>query len=284
MSNGQELRPFMRHRFTQAKSTLRWSERIGVAVGLLAVAVVFVPDSVAWAAWGGGLLSLGLLVTQQYVLYRFRKAYEEAEEVRRLCMLHDGLGGQVSAVKMASLRRRFGALEDNDGNAYYTSHLEAGPERLLMDTWESAFWSEDLQGHMAARFWWYAAVTTGLFVVAAIVVLVGPEGPLIPKVVVASMSFLAGLNFWGKWWGAMLVEASCRETCTVCAGRIRDGAKSDLLGVMETVLGYCATMLTADPPSDELYEKRKPVLNAEWERVVAELAPGGADEEQEAKP
>lgn len=284
MSNGQELRPFMRHRFAQAKAKLRWSERIGVAVGLIAVAVVFVPESVAWGAWVGGLLSIVLLVGQQYIGYRFRKAYGEAEEVRRLCMLHDGLGGDVSAVKMASLRRRFADLEDDGGESYYTSHLAAGPERLLMDTWESAFWSEDLQEHMGARFWWFAVSTTALFAVAAIVVLVGPEGPLIPKVVVASMSLLVGLNFWGKWWEAKLVEAACKETCTVCSARIRDGAKSDLHGVMETVLGYCATMLTACPPSDKLYEKRKPVLNAEWDRVVAELSAEQVDEEQASEP
>lgn len=44
---------------------------------------------------------------------------------------------------------------------------------------------------------------------------------------------------------------------------------------MLVVLGYCAILQTAEPASDELYEKHKPALNAEWAKVAAEVPSGG---------
>lgn len=280
MQDSQQLRPFMGARFTAAKSAQRWAGRVGVAIGLVAVVVVLVPESVAWVAWGGGILSVVLVVAQQYLLYRFRKAYSEAEEIRRLCMVSSGLGSRIPAVEMASLRRRFGCLEDKHEDPYYTSHLEPGPKRLLMLTWESAFWSEDLQEHLASKLWRRAAVTTLLFSVAVVVALVGPEGPVVPKVVVASLSFLVGLNFWGKWWDAKQTERACRETAASCRSRVQDGVTctselDELREVMQVVLGYCATLQTAEPPPDKLYEQRKPILDAEWAKVAEEVPGGG---------
>lgn len=280
MQDAQQLRPFMGARFTAAKSAQRWSGRVGVTIGLVAVGVVFVPERVAWVAWGGGLLSVVLVVAQQYLTFRFRKAYQEGEEIRRLCMVSDGLDREIPDHVMAPLRLRYGEIEDRSEDRYYTSHLEPGPKRLLMLTWESAFWSEHLQGHLASKLWWRAALTTSLFAVAVVVALVGPEGPLVPKAVVASLSFLVGLNFWEKWWSAKETERACHDTATSCRVRVQDGVSceselEELREVMLVVLGYCAILQTAEPASDELYEKHKPALNAEWAKVAAEVPSGG---------
>ncbi len=270
----------MKTRFTAAKNAQRWTERVGVAIGLVALVVVFIPENAAWVAWVGGLITVMLVIVQQYLGYRSRSAYHQGEEIRRLCMVSDGLGSKIPEVEMASFRRRFGCLEDKVGDPYYTSHLNPGPRRLLMLTWESAFWSEDLQGHLATKLWRRAVLSTAFFGSATFVALTGPGGPLVPKVVVASLSFLVSLNFWGKWWDVTQTESACRETATACKARVQDGVTrkselDELREVMQVVLGYCATLQTAAPLPDELYEKRKPVLNAEWSGVASEV-PGGA--------
>ena len=269
-----KLQPFMAAQFTSAKLALGRSERLGIAIGLVAVGAVFIPETMNAVAWGVGILSGLLLVAQHWQAYRFRDLNAQAEEVRRTFLLRDGLGTTVSQVELGRLRRRYGSLEP-DEEPYYTSHLDPGPRRLLMLVWESAFWSEDLQEHLARNFFWKAVSTTALAAVAFAIALYGPEGPLVTKVVPPALALLVGVNFWGKWWESKQVQQACKETCADCRGRVvswTSASEPELGDVMQVVLSYSATMLTAYPAPDKAYQRRREVLNDEWSLVVQELA------------
>jgi hypothetical protein len=270
----EKLRPFMDAQFTRAKRALGLSERLGIAIPLLAVGAVFIPDNMAAAAWVVGILSVACLVIQNWQVYRFRDLNARAEEVRRTFLLRDGLGGTVSQVELSRLRRRYGKLEP-DKEPYYTSHLDPGPRRLLMLVWESAFWSEDLQEHLAREFWLKAARTTGLTAFAFAFALYGPEVLIVSRVLPPALALLVGANLWGKWWDSKQVQQACREVCADCRGRVMSWTSEGEPGigdVMQVVLSYSATMLTAYPAPDKLYQARRGALNEEWDLVVRELA------------
>lgn len=266
-----QLKPFLKALFTDAKKALRDSEWLGLGIGVLALLTVFLPEGWGRLAWGGGVLSLVLLVLQQVQGYRFRHLYANAEEIRRQFLLSDGLGSKLSQPEISRLILRHGQLED-DGEPYYTSRFPAGPKRLLMLTWESAFWSEHLQAVFVKRLLLKAAGTSAIAVVALLFSLYGPEGPVVAKVIPPAMALIVGLNFWGKWVESREVHKACERTCADCEIRVNGNADSEsredeVRDVMQVVLSYSATMLTAYPTPDELYEQMKPRLDAEWDKV-----------------
>ena len=276
MQEPKRLKPFMQVCYTEAKQALRCSERLGLSIGILAVAAVLIPEEWGPVAWCGGVVAFLLLAAQQYQGYRFRELNSRAEHIRRQYLLCDGLGCRLSEANLAPLERRFGKLEADD-DPYYTSHLKPGPKRLWMLVWESAFWSEDLQEHLASTFWRKAAGVSTLVLVALLFGLYGPEGPLVSKAVPPALALFVGLNFWGKWWESKQVQAACERTSADCRARVESGASSatdedELREVMQVVLSYSATMLMAYPPSDEVYEKRKDILNKGWNDIVVGLA------------
>lgn len=276
MQEPKQLKPYMQTSFTKAKVKLVNSERLALALGVVAVLAVVVPEEWGLVAWGAGVLSVALLAAEQYQSFRFRDLYGRGEEIRRQYLLSDGLGCRISQSNLAPLERRYGELKADD-EPYYTSHLEPGPKRLWMLLWESAFWSEDMQERMARAFWWKAVGTSGLVLVALLFVLYGPEGPVISKVIPPALALVVGLNFWGKWWDSCQVQRVCEATAADCRAHVEGGASAqtevdELREVMQVVLNYSATMLMAYPPSDQLYMSRRNDLNDAWDRVVNGLA------------
>jgi len=276
MQEPKKLKPYMQTSFTEAREKLVNSERLALALGVVAVLAVLVPEEWGLVGWGAGVLSVAFLAAEQYQSCRFRDLFGRGEGIRRQYLLCDGLGCRISQSNLAPLERRYGELKADD-EPYYTSHLEPGPKRLWMLVWESAFWSEDLQGRMAKAFWRKAVGTSGLALVALLFVLYGPEGPVVSKVIPPALALFVGLNFWGKWWDSSQVQRVCESAAADCRARVEGGASAqtevdELREVMQVVLNYSATMLMAYPPSDKLYVSRRDDINNAWDRVVESLA------------
>jgi|GEM_PF-4790982 len=66
MQEPKRLKPYMQVCFTEAKKALRNSECLGLSIGVVAVAAVFIPEKWDLLAWGGGVASLFLLAAQQH--------------------------------------------------------------------------------------------------------------------------------------------------------------------------------------------------------------------------
>jgi len=266
----------MQDQFRRAKRALRWSERVAITVGIGAVFLVFIPEDRVVLAWVAGLISVLLLVCEQLLRYRFRRIYEDAEDIRRLFLLCDGLGQKPSPAEMARICTRFGESRVAASmEPYFTSPLPPGPKRLLMLVWESAFWSEDLQRLLERTFFRRALGTTAVAIVAALIALAGPEGPVALKVIAPALAALVGVNFWGKWWDAHLVEGLCREVAADCEARVArpwvPEPLAELREVVQIAMRYNAAIQTSYPPRDEMYKDRAETLNRQWASIVAGL-------------
>lgn len=275
MADPQELRQIMQTQFSNAKSVLEWSEGLAITVGVASVFLVLLPDDKQTFAWVGGLVSIALLVVERFLRDRFRTLYDDAEDIRRLFLLCDGLGQSPSEAELARIRTRIDVGEVIKSGPYFTSPLSASPKRLLMLVWESAFWSEDLQRLTAKRFFGWAIATTGAAFFAVMVALQGPEGPWALKVVAPALVVLVGANFWGKWRDAQRAERACKDVIADCQARVgrpwHPQSLEELREVMQIAMRYNAAMLCTYPASDRLYEKRGDALNKQWAKIAAEV-------------
>ena len=266
-TQAQQLRAMMQARFDCAKNGLRWAERLSIVIGALALIQVFLPEA---GAWIGGGVAVGLLIAQQYHAHRFRSSYGDAERIRRAFLVSNGLGKDVPESEMARLRLDLGNLQ-HDGTPYYTSDLPPGLERLLMLTWESAFWTDRLQRLIAMKLWKQAAAST-VFPLVAVIVLAATNEDTVIKVVIAALALLVGLNPWGKWWGCRSSAAACERIGRDCEALLVNlDRRDDLHQVMTIVLDYAATTSSAYPPSDGLYEANREALTREWETIKSDV-------------
>ncbi len=143
-----------------------------------------------------------------------------------------------------------------------------------MLTFESAFWTEDLESELARYFLRRAVVSTFAAFVVILLVLVGPEHSVVLKVIPPIVLTIIGLGLWENWHSCRRAGIDCRKTGEICRNLLSDrkAQSSDLTylrKVFQVVLDYSSIMVCAYPPPDELYERRKPVLDEEWRRVVA---------------
>lgn len=250
-------------------------------IGVLAVVVAFLPAAADVWAWCISVVSLVLLAAQQFSGYAFRQAYSAGEEIRRLLLLCDGLGEKPSASELEALRLRYGSLNDV-GQAYYTSQLASGEGRLLMLTWESAFWSGHLLEVLTRRAFWLALSTSVVFLLVVVVAAnFWGSWTFTPKAIVATLSLLVGLNLWVKYAESRNVSLSCKSYSMKCESLLRartlEGELPPSRESLQVVLDYSAAMLTAFPPPDKLHAKLKPQLDAAWNRVAKEVTPDGAE-------
>jgi hypothetical protein len=184
-----ELRPFMQARFTAAKKALWHSELCALASGALALLCSLLPEW-SWLPWAGGGTCLCILGIQKYFDHIFKQTYDDAERIRRMFLLADGLGKPIPASELSQLRLEFGHIEHN-GHAYYTSNASPGFTRLLTLLWESAFWTQHLQNLLAKKFWRIGAPTTALLSIASFFILAITSSDIFPSALIAAFSLLA---------------------------------------------------------------------------------------------
>lgn len=276
MEAPSSLKPFMHHCFAVAKKLFLWSDVCAWSIGGLGVATAVFPESWGSVVWIAGVVGLLLLVAQQYLVYVFRKTFNDAERVKRAFLLADAQGKRVSASDLSELRKVHGLRDAND-EPYYTSPHPPGAKRLLMIVWESAFWSADLQRVMAARYFWRAVSSTvlvglvglGLWYWAAEL---GTAGPLVARVLLAFSSIIVSAAFWVRWRESEQSQGECDDISTRCRSLLDQKKVSDL-DVWPVVLDYVATTIAAYPIPDALHAERKQFLNGEWEKIAREYAP-----------
>ena len=273
MEGPKSFKPYMQAYFTKAKRFLWWSEAVGVGVGGLAIVAVFIPTDPSWASWALAVCSFVLLAVQQVLGIVFRDWYEKAEAVRRRYLVTDGLGLEVSPQEYKRLEAEVGSPPD-DGKPYYTSRFSASPARLLMLTWESAFWSEDLQKRLVGRFAARSLVALVVSVVAVLLILRGDEGDVAAQLIPPSLALVMSLNLGGKWYSASQAHRECKDVCTKCEDRIRrnireEAEEDEVAEVMQMVLDQAAVMLTAYPVPDAEKKKQEQRLDKAWQETEA---------------
>lgn len=276
MEAPNSLKPYMRECFASAKRLFLWSDVCAWTIGGLGVVTAVLPESWGGVVWGAGVAGFLLLIAQQYLLYRFRKTFSEAEAVKRAFLLADAHGRQVAEADLSKLRKIHGRLRPSD-EPYFTSPHPPGLKRLLMLVWESAFWSADLQQEMATRYFKRAAWSTVL--VGGVVLglwywagTLGTGGPLAARVFLGIGSLLVTAEFWLRWRECEHTQRECDDVINRCR-TLLDQKKVIEFDVWPIVLDYISSTSTAYPIPEKLHASRKAVLDVEWEKIAHEYTP-----------
>jgi len=159
-------------------------------VCLIATALVSGP----WAKW----IAFTAFIDQALITgARLRSGthYSLGESVRRPAMLENGLGARLSPIQVAKIAAKHGVTFPGDpitSKNYYDSTAEAGPERLLEITQQSAFWTGELAERMASLLKGGLAVVFIVLMIAVLAALqtgiTGTRGETLAKIGMATIS------------------------------------------------------------------------------------------------
>lgn len=263
------MRAIMDARYLEAKGKLRLAEKLGVGLSGLAILAAILPEGPLALSWSVGVLSLVILAAQMVFSHHFRTAYGGAESIRQAFLLSDGLGEPVPATFLARLEPS-GKAVSAPKEPYYNSHLQPGLPRLLMITWESAYFTEGLQKPFRRELWWYAFISTVGVVVAALLLLQGSEATVTAKVIAPAMAAVVTLNLWSRWWDCTQLQSLCAEVSSDCENLVRRG-ESPLTDVMQIVLRYSVAVAASHPWPERIYAANSESLKKGWNAIVASL-------------
>ncbi len=164
-----------RAEFEKAKLNERYAWVAQSIVSVTAIVSLFI--NVETIIYFATLIALISTVVKWKFTYQAKNLKSTAERARRLILLSEGLGYQVSKKEIADLQCGFSASE-TDGqkweNAnYFSSRATPGFSKLTDHLQESAFYSKHLYAASAKQAWYYFAVIflvslIGLFVLPSI--------------------------------------------------------------------------------------------------------------------
>jgi hypothetical protein len=182
----------MRGEYRRAE-TLMWASVLVKAIVYLTMLATAVWSSIAAAV----LLIVACVGQTALFLLRFssQRRLDVAERLRRLAMLHDGMGRDVAPIEAATLAERvWDTPACANPDPYYRSQLAKGPRRLVDITSECAFFSASV-GNAAARIFRIVSVAAaGLLVTCLILVVELGVGQ--SKLQIAGKAVLLGVTFW----------------------------------------------------------------------------------------
>jgi hypothetical protein len=270
MAIAHALKPFMAACFEQGKRQLAWAERLAWAVGVVGLVVAILPASAGGLGWWLGCGSLTAMLAQRVLLHRFRERHSGGERIKRRLILAEGLGAEVSAEELADLKAEFGELA-SDGLPYSSSEAEPGWKRLTAIVRECAWWTGKLHRLVASRFWWWAIVTTGLFLLAVLALLFviadqGLGGTSIAKGAAATLALLVAVDYWGRWWESREVAVECDRQVERCTAVLRS-QELDPKDAVRVTLDYSGATLASYPIPSRLYGRHRERLERLWVEV-----------------
>lgn len=130
---------------------------------IVAVSIIAISTSHTWIVYLGSILNLFLVFVWQLLAYQGRKSHHIAERARRMVVLSEGLGIQISGKQYSDIRMQF-TVSPSDGKKhenqnYYKANESPGNARLAEMLQESAFWSKHLLDRSSSRYWLLFVVT-----------------------------------------------------------------------------------------------------------------------------
>lgn len=254
--------------YTRSKRWLNWT--LGLSLAVQGITILS-----ATLSSGSGPKAIGVVVAlAQILLFIFRRwgktHFGMAEQIRRLVMLHEGLGIQPSEDQLAAIWERVGNPQDAKPaylDPYYESSAPKGCKRLIEITRESAFFTASL-ARSAAMFFWGAAITgLGAAFFALVVAIQTHANPaaleIVAKSVIASMAFWVtgdlvtmALQYSGLATAASRVQTQCAH--------LLSKAEQHADEVHPLTAEYNCAVIQAPPIPEWIYRWRQHVLNQAW--------------------
>lgn len=254
--------------YSRSKQWLNWT--LGLSLAVQGMTIL----SAALSS-GPGPKAIGVVVAlAQILLFIFRRCGKNhfglAEQIRRLVMLHDGLGIQPSEDQLAAIWERVGNPQDAKAaylDPYYESSAPKGCKRLIEITRESAFFTASLARSAATAFWGAAITGLGAAVFALVVSIQTHANPaaleIVAKAVIASMAFWVtgdlvtmALQYSGLATAASRVQTQCAHLLSKVEHRADE--------VHPLTAEYNCAVIQAPPIPEWIYRWRQHVLNQAW--------------------
>lgn len=139
--------------FDRAAATWQWSIALELCAGAVGIAFALTEHG-AQGGLLGAIIVFCLLVIAYWLRYQFEEAHGVAESMRRQSVLSEALGWEIERAQLIEWRNRAGpeilreARQNPRPDDYFDNSLDQGAKKLAEMTFESAFWTRCLYGHM----------------------------------------------------------------------------------------------------------------------------------------
>lgn len=207
----------------------------------------------------------------------------EAERVRRMAMLYEGLGVAPSPAQLAQLHVHVATLPNGEPGyigSYYDSEQPMGPRRLIDITAECAFFT----WNNARYFAWFVG---GFLIVAIVVTVIGllaavfaaPSVDVVQtagRVFIVAMTFVVAGEFAGTYLAFSGLANACERTCLAAERTLGEEVEPDRDAVVAISLfaDYNSAVVKAPPIPGWVYSRRKNLLNDAWKNRDAQPSNG----------
>lgn len=207
----------------------------------------------------------------------------EAEKVRRMAMLFDGLGATPTPAQIAQLHVQVAKLKNGEpkyiGN-YYDSNQPAGPRRLIEITSECAFFTCN-NARFFARFIFSGLIFATLLTVVGLLIAIFSvvtidEAQTAARIFIVAMTFWAVGDLANTWLAFNGVATTCERICQSGEQVLRadPNAVSDSNMAIALFADYNSAIAKSPPIPSWVYAHRLKLLNDAWKQRVVPPSSG----------
>jgi hypothetical protein len=221
--------------------------------------------------------------TGQACLYLFRFRMQQylslGERLRRLAMLQDGVGREVSPLESAVLQEKiWNAPKKPLPDPYYTSQFPQGPKRLIDLTAECAFFSGSI-GKAAGRLFKAVSIVASSILVLSLILVVS-LGVQRSELEITAKVVLLGITFWMtedllemSFKYASLGDA-CERILHECS-RLLEQSRPSTEDAYVLLHEYDAAVAGTPPLPGLIYRRRNSHLSEIWRGTRPSATAGG---------
>ena len=267
MDESSDLIQVMRKQFASSKRWLRYSIYCNLTVVVLSAL-----SSIAPLGQSSTTFPILLLVVQVIAFTLREKSTRDfsfAELIRRLALLQDGLGFQLSNLQLKRIITRSNQSMDEPPYLanYYASTLPQGPGRLLEILSESCFYTENIAGRAFTILVSLVGCTSIALVFLIFPLIDAYADPLVLRTF--TIAIAPFLSFWAT--GDLIYMAlrfrTLRSDCSSILDKCEDLERTnrhDLPEILQMVDEYNCSLASSLPLPTRFYEANKANLNKMW--------------------
>ncbi len=257
--------------FKTSKTWFTLSLALAFTIYVLGVlsAIIVSPKLVNLLAVGAVVVQMGSFLAR----LQSEKYYGFGEKIRRLNLLHDGLGAEVSPLEIAKIFESAGKTKFLKGPAsdrYFDSVSPKGPRRLIEHLGECAFWTSALAKRVMRIFFALSAFgfLTGIFGLMVLILGEGQDAHLSSF----AKAVVPGLAFWSA--GDVTSTALKYLALTRDAGAVSekadvllsDSSKISERAAQNLMNEYNCALAASLPIPDAIHRRNQDLLNELWSK------------------
>ncbi len=227
-------------------------------------------------AWIFGLVSLIAPTALIFCREMFNTRFREADKCKRILHYTDGLGLDIPGAEAACLlgthrkKKKSEKPVVTDTEPFYVSKKEKGPERLLEDTRESAYFTFN---NARTSKWISTGVISVMILIVAVIFHEIITTPVLNKTIqnyaksaAAIISFLLTGDVSVICYRYFILEADAKKSYFDCDSLLKRG-NIELHEVTRTVEDYDISVLLGPPILPKIYEWTRDNLNAAYQKA-----------------